>query len=165
MNTRLTVKAQRQRLQETNIVPVDQPSKMARSKAMSLLARREHSARELSDKLVRKGIDAESASEAITKLTAEGLQSDSRFTENYCRSRTAKGFGPRRIRLELQERGISTELANEYIDASDSHWRTLAQQQLQKKFNLLAATDLHQLATMKRFLDYRGFDSHWLRLS
>ena len=74
---------------------------------MGLLARREHSARELSHKLKSRDYDEVSIQAVIESLIDEGLQSDDRFAEQFTRSRVEKGYGPIRIRQELRERGIA----------------------------------------------------------
>lgn len=137
----------------------------ARSKALSLLARREHSVRELHAKLIDKGFDSDLVGSVIEQLAESGMQSDTRFTESYSRSRTAKGFGPVRILMELRDKGIAAELCEEHVDKHHEQWQQRAEQQLQKKFSRLLAQDMKELAAMKHFLQYRGFDSHWVALS
>ena len=48
----------------------------AYDKALGLLARREHSARELKSKLARKGLDAAESAVALADLQARNYQSD-----------------------------------------------------------------------------------------
>ena len=60
--------------------------------AMDLLARREHSQRELRTKLERR-FPPEQVDETLQTLAAEGLQSDSRFAEAYVRQRSQRGYG------------------------------------------------------------------------
>src|ERR1041385_5485572 len=79
----------------------------AYDKALTLLARREHSARELKSKLVRKGLDADESAAALAQLQAKDYQSDARFGEMLVRSRIAQGYGPRWIVAELKTHGIA----------------------------------------------------------
>ena len=51
----------------------------AYDKALTLLVRREHSARELKSKLVRKGLDANESAAALAQLQSKDFQSDARF--------------------------------------------------------------------------------------
>ena len=82
----------------------------ARHKAMDLLARREHTRKELTTKLATKGFQDDVIEQTINRLTEEGLQSDERFTEAFVTMRTKKGQGPLRILKELQERGVKSSL-------------------------------------------------------
>ena len=69
----------------------------AYDKALTLLVRREHSARELKSKLVRKGLDADESAAALEQLQSKDFQSDARFGEMLVRSRITQGYGPRWI--------------------------------------------------------------------
>lgn len=59
----------------------------ARERAMMLLAMREHSRAELARKLRRKGFSAAAAESAVESLTADRLVDDTRFAEEWVRSR------------------------------------------------------------------------------
>jgi len=71
-------------------------------RAMNFLARREHSVKELQTKLVKADFDIDEVNAVIDKLITSNLQSDQRFTENYSRYRSQRGFGSLKIRLELK---------------------------------------------------------------
>src|SRR5579885_2595342 len=74
---------------------------------MELLARREHSRRELAAKLKRHHPDAALIERVLSGLEAERAQSDDRFVSEYVRQRSEKGYGPLRIQQELRQRGIT----------------------------------------------------------
>ena len=133
-------------------------------KALSLLARREHSVLELRSKLMSQGFDSDLIENVVQQLIESGMQSDNRFAESYSRSRAARGFGPLRILMELRDKGVSADVIEEHVDKHSEQWQRLAEQQLEKKFSRISAKDLKDLASMKRFLHYRGFDSHWVTL-
>ncbi|MCW8847229.1 MAG: recombination regulator RecX, partial [Sedimenticola sp.] len=84
--------------------------------AIRLLTNREHSRLELSRKLQSRCDDRNLLSEVLDDLERSGYLSDDRFTELYVNYRKQKGFGPIRIRQELQERGISTDLIYAWLD-------------------------------------------------
>lgn len=65
--------------------------------AVRLLARREHGARELAEKLAQKGYNSSDIDEAIARCQSLGLQSDVRFAESRCRLRIRQGCGPLKI--------------------------------------------------------------------
>src|SRR5690606_2652334 len=83
----------------------------ARETAIGLLARREHSRRELKRKLGAKGHPSDLIDQVLEQLAREGLQSDQRFAEAYLHSRIQKGYGPVRLLHELAERGVDAGLA------------------------------------------------------
>ena len=130
-----------------------------RLEAMNLLAQREHSRRELWDKLRKHFPDcADGEVDAVvSELGREGLQSDARFVESFIHGRVRKGQGPARIHLELQQRGVADELIVEGLSGFD--WYHLARQVRQKKFGDEPVRDYRQRAKIGRFLQYRGFGS------
>lgn len=124
---------------------------------MDYLARREHGEQELQRKLTNKGFDADVVNEALKRLVAEGLQSDSRFTESFVHSRFQRGSGPQKIRAELRERGIEDSLIADCIEAYDTQWRQLVRQVREKKFGAALPADFKQRSRQMRFLQQRGF--------
>jgi regulatory protein len=70
---------------------------------MDLLARREHSAHELRQKLEKREFDRDEIELALEVLQQNNLQSDARFTESYVNHRTNAGLGPIKIAHELLE--------------------------------------------------------------
>ena len=132
--------------------------KEARKKAMDFLARREYGQQELVKKLADKGFDRCIAEQAITRLTADGLQSDQRFAESFVQSRISQGKGPVRICLELGQRGIGDAATALAIEASDVDWFELARDIRRKKFGRVKPVDFKAKAKQMRFLQYRGFE-------
>lgn len=127
---------------------------------MDLLARREHSERELNRKLAQRFPDCQQAiSEQVQRLAEEGLQSDRRFAESYLRMRCNAGFGPVRIRQELRERGVDDPLLNAVMGDCAVDWQSQAERVYCKKFGAGPAKDRRELAKRQRFLHYRGFDT------
>jgi regulatory protein len=131
------------------------------AKAVELLARREHSAQELARKLRTRGCDQVVVETVLARLEAERLQSDARYTEVYLRQRSEKGYGPQRIRAELQERGVDERLINEAMrqaeDEGEVHWFERAASVYARKFGGRPVEDLKDRAKRQRFLQYRGF--------
>lgn len=142
-------------------LPDTQP-KEVRRKAMDLLARREHSVAELRRKLLAKGYAPLTVDEQLQNLEQENLLSDRRFTESYVNFRSKKGFGPLRIEQELKEKGISSELQQEYLDNKD-YWRNIAKEVREKRFGSTVPKDYKDKAKQLRFLQYRGFGHEQLR--
>ncbi len=131
--------------------------------AIALLARREHSRRELERKLRGKGFAADAVEQCLQRLQGERLQSDVRFAEAYLNSRAGKGYGPARIRAELAERGVEGEVIEQQLDEAGIDWCDLAAEVRRKKFGGRAPHDYLERARQARFLQYRGFAGEQLR--
>lgn len=130
----------------------------ARKKAMDYLARREYGQEELKKKLAGAGFMREATERAVDQLTADGLQDDRRFVDNFIQSRVSKGKGPIRIQTELSQRGIPAGLVNEALEDAAIDWRELARTVRLKKFGAELPQDFKEKARQMRFLQYRGFD-------
>lgn len=128
-----------------------------RRAAMDLLARREHSFKELVDKLFRRFPDRDLISEQLTQLQLENLQSDERFVESFVNGRKSRGKGPMVIRQELKQRGISAELISTLLDEDQELWLAIAEKTYHKKFGDKAIADQKDKARRIRFMQYRGF--------
>jgi regulatory protein len=126
--------------------------------ALDLLARREHSRRELERKLGARGFAEEIVTPALDALEESGELASARFTESFIRARAAKGQGPARIRAELAERGIDREQAAELLNAAGIDWAAVASSVRDKRFGAARPTDFKERARQARFLEYRGFD-------
>jgi len=103
----------------------------AYEQAVRLLARREHSRRELARKLAERDFPEAEREAALDRLEREGLQSDERFAEERERAAAAlhKRFGEsppaskkdwaRRMRF-LEGRGFSPELCRPLVGGVDA---------------------------------------------
>ena len=132
-------------------------------RALALLAMREHSEKELQQKLITRGFNAEVVSEVITQLKQQGSQSDHRFTDDFVHSRIAKGYGPLRIRQELREKAIADDLIETLLTDRDEDWMLRLASVREKKFGQCMPTDYKEQARQSRFLQYRGFSSEHIR--
>ncbi len=125
--------------------------------AMNMLARREHSVFELTRKLQQKDFPSELIQEVIERLVAENLLSDERYAEAYVRMRSARGYGLQRIRMEMQERGVASELISDAIEQCEVDWNALALEVRNKKFGEQPPEEYKLRAKQMKFLQYRGF--------
>ena len=82
----------------------------SRVKAAQLASGRMLSRKELTDKLSRKGIDPDTAEETADWLESLGAVDDVAYAGVIARHYAASGYGPGRVRQELQKRGVSREL-------------------------------------------------------
>jgi regulatory protein len=89
----------------------------ARTAAIRLLARRELSAAQVKERLLRRGHPEHAADEAIVRLQDSGLIDDARVARAFARTRTTvKRFGRERIVRELHGMGIDRETARRAVD-------------------------------------------------
>ncbi len=89
----------------------------AREKAMYLLEYRNHSKKELEDKIVRGQVSREAARAAAEKMEELGLLNDEAYARDLARELfTKKRWGPMRVRQELRLKGISGELIEELLE-------------------------------------------------
>ena len=94
-------------------------SRRAYNCAVSLLSRRDHSEKELTDKLRLKGY-AQGAHEAVSKLREQGYIDDGRFAAAYVRELVnVKKYGKKRIEQELYKKGIDRETIREAIENTE----------------------------------------------
>jgi regulatory protein len=129
----------------------------AKSVAVKLLSRREHSALEIRDKLLKRDFEEEEIAQAISELKQGGWLSDERYAEAYIRMRQQKGFGPIRIAMELHERGVDESIVEAFIDNGEESWQQILERQYLKKYKNRPVMDYNDKAKRVRFLQYRGF--------
>ncbi|MET0084554.1 MAG: regulatory protein RecX [Sedimenticola sp.] len=131
--------------------------------AVRLLASREHTRAELKRKLGSRADDPALLEQVLNGLETQRLQSDSRFVEQYIDSRKRKGYGPLRIRQELQQKGVGGELIEQWLDERDSEWMDLLGEAARRKYGSSPAFDYKEKARRARFLEYRGFPTELIR--
>jgi regulatory protein len=133
--------------------------------ALRYLARREHSSKELKDKLLRKGFETSDIFKTLERLQTENFQSDQRFAEMLTRTRIAQRKGPRRIIPELQEHDIPHAMIQQTLAQAEVCWHTLAAELRCQRFGQEPPRDLEQKAKQYRFLNTRGFTSEQIQAS
>ncbi len=132
---------------------------------MDFLARREYGQKELIKKLADKGYDRAIAEQAVVNLTAEGLQSDQRFTDSFIQSRIQQGKGPVRVRVDLGQRGIGDAAIDCALEKVSTDWYELARNTRIRKFGNVQPADFKAKAKQMRFLQYRGFETDHIQAS
>ena len=126
------------------------------NKALDLLSRREHSSKEIREKLLLRFDDNIIINSVITKLEENNLINNTRFAEAYVSSRKRKGFGPKKITFELLSKGVSESVANRVID-EEGGWKRAAKLAFTKKFKNGLSSDVKNSLKQKSFLKNRGF--------
>lgn len=137
------------------------PLGTARDAALRLLATRDHSQRELSTKLKRRGFPAEEVAQALSRLGELGLQDDARFAARRAAGLATRGkHGPRAIAQKLAAAGVERGAAGRALSAAMEEVDELAQVKalVAKRYD---AAELSGDAKVKgrafRFLLGRGF--------
>jgi regulatory protein len=129
---------------------------------MTLLARRDFAAGELSERLSRRGFEAAAAAAVVAQLLREGVLDDSRYAQNYVAYHAARGQGPLRIAAELRRNGLAGEVIEAAL-ATGPDWSALARKVCRAKFGLQPPDSWARRARRARFLQYRGFSSDHIR--
>ena len=86
-----------------------------KQRALKMLDRRDYARAELQKKLVEKGEPPEAAAEAVERLAELGFVDDARYAALVVRQYAGKGYGAKRVRMELQRRGVPRELWDEAL--------------------------------------------------
>jgi regulatory protein len=131
--------------------------------ALDLLARREHSRRELTRKLGARGYPDDMIASALDGLERSGALAEARFTESFVRARVAKGQGPARIRAELAQRGVADDNVEGALREAGVDWLATIRTVRRKRFGPELPRDFCERARQARFLEYRGFGSAEIR--
>mgnify|MGYP002700772248 CR=1 FL=1 len=126
-----------------------------------MLARREHSQLELTQKLTGKGFEEDDIELLLEEFIQLDWQSDQRFAESYGRSRVYKGFGPTRIQYELKERGVETNIDNVFDEQPD--WQALLCELHTKKYGHQPPQNMKERAKRTRFFQHKGFTHEMIR--
>ncbi len=139
----------------------DDNNSAARQLAVKLLARREHSAEELTYKLTRRGYSPETVELALNWCQQHDLQSDSRYANAYARQRSMRLYGPLLIQAELRQRGVADELIADALDELADQWLDAAVRFLHKRNDDLS--DFKQQGKAFQALCRKGFSSDTAR--
>ena len=124
--------------------------------AVRMLARREFSRAELSQRLARKGVARDDIERTLDDLAASGYLSDARYAQAVVAQRTGR-YGKRAIAYELREKGIAAPEANaamaplaavDELDDATALW--------QQRFGT-APVNQKEKARQVRFLLSRGY--------
>ena len=134
----------------------DDAYKAIYNKALDILSRREHSQKELLDKLIRKFDIPDIVDSVIHNLLEKNIINDYRYSEAYVVARKRKGFGPKKIMYELVSRGINKNTASEIID-EEGGWQDAALKAFNKKYKAGKGKDFKEQNKQRVFLQNRGF--------
>jgi regulatory protein len=128
-----------------------------RSRAMDLLARREHSTAELRRKLKAREFERHAVEQALEALQDDGLLSDARFAEAFVYRRFNAGMGPLKIAHELRQKGVDATLADECLAVYADRWQESMLRERARRFGDVIPEDYGARMKQARFLQNRGF--------
>ncbi len=136
---------------------MDNPATSAITFALKLLGMRNHSHKELEQKLRKKGYPSEEIESVLNTLTTRGLLNDQTFGSDVIRSRSRrKPAGTLKMSMELRKKGVPDVVINELLQEYDSV--SLCHQAAEKKINALhGATEQEKRKKLETFLRNRGF--------
>lgn len=148
-------------------------NKLILNKAVQLLAQRDHSSYELTNKIIQfftkkikcsedeyyeqlNQLKIETA-DVIQYCTNQNWMNDTQYIEKYIVMRANKGYGRYKIAMELKQRGLPTDLTNKLLCMSDINWSYNAHKQLLKKFKQINAKNILEKQRIVQFLITRGY--------
>lgn len=143
---------------------------------MRLLSQRDHSEVEMRRKLVAHSFTTLSRGEimeqagtsevSVSPLVIEqviaycyqhnGLD-DQRFSHHFIASRVRKGYGVKRIRVELMQRGVEKQIIQAALAAYEIDWYDHARKIAVRKFGDPLPSEWKDKAKVQRYLLHRGF--------
>ncbi len=133
----------------------------AYDQASRWLTRRSHSERELREKLRLAEHPAALIEATIVRLHSFGYLDDAKLAADVAAKRTAQGYGPLRLRADLERRGIDAATIDATLREEPDDQQTIARRLLLARFprGIDAPRDRARAA---RFLINRGFDEETL---
>ena len=133
--------------------------------AMKLLARREHSRWQLTEKLTQRGFKTADIEPMLGQLEAQDLLSDVRFAECYLRYRKCSGFGPLGISAELRRAGVASWQVTRCLQVvSEAQWQQQLAQLYCARFGSHKPQTYNVAVKRMRFLQQRGFRAEQIKL-
>ena len=91
----------------------------ALEKAVSLLAGRARTEREIAEALQRNAYPEPVIAQVMQRLTEAGYIDDADFAQQWVSARAAKGMGIRRIQFELRRKGVQQERIDQAVSSID----------------------------------------------
>ena len=134
-----------------------------REKALKLLTRREHSRRELQQKLLQRGFENPLVDRVLDELCARNQLSDVRYAEALVSHRAKTGYGPDYIRQELRERSVDPLIIDEALAGAECSWPDVAAAKHAAHFPNPVIKDYKDWARRASYLQRRGFDIETIR--
>ncbi|RYB89003.1 regulatory protein RecX [Nocardioides glacieisoli] len=126
------------------------PEGVARTIVLDSLTGQARTRKELADKLAKREVPDEVATELLDRFTEVGLIDDSAYARQWVESRhRSRGLAPRALAQELRRKGVGDEEAKEALEQIDEDdQRAAARALVDKKMRSMATLD-RQVATRR----------------
>ena len=125
------------------------------SRALSFLARREHSRVELARKLAKHATERDDIEALLDALVTKGWLSEARYAEQVIRTK-ARRFGPLKVAHYLRAKGVDGEAISAGLRAAGHDGVSSIETVWKSRFHAPPADD-REKARQARFLQARGF--------
>jgi len=110
--------------------------------------------------LRRRGAPAPVAAEVLADLTARGYLDDAAFAHHWIATRSARGYGPARLRAELRARGVAGSLVDAALAAQGDDELERARAVARRRLPALQRADRTRAAARLRdHLVRRGYST------
>ena len=127
----------------------------AHARMEDLVGRRDYSARELTERLLRDGYSGSVVDQIVSRAREVGIVDDARYGAAFARSKVLAGWGSVKIERELSRRGVEPSSVpgwpEEFLSVEDERERARS---LASRRRLTGKNDYQKLV---RFLCSRGF--------
>ena len=111
-------------------------------------------------RLRRRGAPAPVAAEVLADLTARGHLDDAAFARHWVATRSARGYGPARLRAELRARGVAGSLVDAALAAQGDDELERARAVARRRLPALQRADRTRAAARLRdHLVRRGYSA------
>lgn len=140
----------------------EQRENKARSLAFRYLTYRPRTTGELRDYLLSKDFETGIIKSVLAEMQRYGYIDDEKYAENYIAIRKERGYGSLRIKLELINKGIDSDLVESKIaeqEDSDSEIKQI-ESIINKRITEDVKPDQRWLTKQASFLQRRGFKDH-----
>ncbi len=108
----------------------------------------------------RRGAPASVAAEVLADLTARGYLDDAAFARHWVATRSARGYGPARLRAELRARGVAGSLVDAALAAQGDDELERARAVARRRLPALQRADRTRAAARLRdHLVRRGYSA------
>ena len=136
----------------------------AMRRSLACLKRREYTRAELGRRLKTAGYPSDQIEQALDTLEKHSLLSHRRFIDDYVRNAERKGYGPIKIRWELQHgKQLDKSEIEEAMSEIQMDWVACARRCCEKKFGGEVAKDEAERLRRCKYLFNRGFSSDTVR--
>ena len=133
--------------------------RLAYHSAIKFLSTREHSKKEIFNKLYSRKYSDDIINDVIEQLVQQNYLDETRYTEMYCRSRINRRYGKKKIAFELAQKGIKGSMLQHALkDVDERVWLDAIKKQISKKVTKVPVLFPDKIKLF-RSLATRGFES------